>query len=99
MRSGFVTVTVLMLAFAATADEPGKHWAFVPPKRPPVPTGGHPIDAFLSIERQKHGLTPRPAADKRTLLRRIYLDLVGVPPTVDELETFLADSSSNAYEK
>ena len=88
----------------AEAD-PREHWAFQPPRRPAVPSlgdrssGTNPIDAFLDAELVRHGLTPRPAAPKQVLLRRVYLDLIGLPPTREELQAFLADDSPDAYEK
>ena len=79
--------------------DPRDHWAFRAPKRPPVPPGAaHPIDAFLAAKWKQHGLTPQPPADKRLLLRRVYLDLAGLPPTAAEIESFLRDPSPTAYE-
>src|SRR5262245_31860091 len=78
------------------------HWAFVKPKRPEAPAAPGQtsmIDAFVAAELAKHGLPLNSPADKATLLRRVYLDLIGVPPTRDELNTFLSDSSTNAYER
>jgi hypothetical protein len=82
-------------------DDPRNHWAFRPPVRPAPPrlAAGNPVDAFVAAERARHGLTANPPADRATLLRRVYLDLVGVPPTRDELRAFLADSSPDAYER
>jgi hypothetical protein len=94
-----LAIIALLFATIAPAAEPAPHWAFVPPKRSAVPGSGHPIDAFLGVERAKHGVTPRPEADRRTLLRRVYLDLVGVPPTPEEVAAFLADQSPDAFEK
>lgn len=79
------------------------HWAFEPvkPASPPDdPTGWsqHPIDRFIAARRSAHDLEPVGAAEKRTLLRRITFDLVGLPPTPDELAGFLADESPAAYE-
>ncbi|MBI1913316.1 MAG: PSD1 domain-containing protein [Planctomycetes bacterium] len=89
-----------------------QHWAFVPPRRPPVP--GHPrervirnsqvnirnpIDAFVHAKRQAAKLEPSPEADKCTLIRRVTFDLTGLPPTLAELDAFLADTSPDAYEK
>src|SRR5262249_34066591 len=81
---------------------PKDHWAYQPPKRPPVPAMpglGNPIDAFLEVDGQKHNVPTKPDADRTTLLRRVYLDLIGVPPTPAELHAFLQDSSPDAYEK
>jgi hypothetical protein len=61
--------------------------------------GLNPIDAFLEAEWVRHGLEPRPAAPKHILLRRVYLDLIGLPPTSEELRAFLADDSPEAFEK
>ncbi len=59
----------------------------------------NPIDAFVSAQHRARGLTPLPAADRATLFRRVYFDLIGLPPTRDELHAFLADASSDAYER
>src|SRR5262249_49313078 len=85
--------------------DPKDHWAFKPPARPVVPfekggeRRGNPIDAFLAAERLKHGLRPQREADRRLILRRVYLDLIGVPPTREEQADFLGDPSPHAYEK
>jgi hypothetical protein len=91
---------------ALAADKAAvKHWAFQLPQRPPVPEVNNrawvrnPIDAFVAAEREKRGLTPVAFADKRTLLRRVYLDLIGLPPAQEEMNAFLADNSKDAYEK
>jgi hypothetical protein len=74
-------------------------------KRPAVPAVKNaawvktPIDAFIVAEHERVGLTPRPEAPKAVLLRRVYLDLIGLPPTPAELHAFLADTSADAYEK
>jgi hypothetical protein len=79
------------------------HWAFVPPKRPPVPKFAdqptNPIDAFVRARLQKDGLTPSPEADRYALVRRVYLDLIGLPPTPEEVDAFVKDKSADAYEK
>jgi hypothetical protein len=81
------------------------HWAFKLPERPAVPEVKNrawvrnPIDAFVAAEHEKRGLKPVAAADKRTLLRRVYLDLIGLPPTPEEMNAFLADNSKDAYER
>lgn len=76
---------------------PAEHWAFVKPVRKPV--AGNAVDVYLRAGYQKNGLKPAPAADKRTLLRRVTLDLTGVPPTGEEMRAFLADSRADAYER
>ena len=76
-----------------------KHWSFNPPKRQPVPSGANAIDFFVNARLQREGLHPSPQADKPALLRRVTFDLTGLPPTPEELDAFLADSSPAAYEK
>lgn len=86
-------------------EDPRQHWAFLNPVRPPVPQVKNqawvknPIDAFIATEHEKRGLIPASPAEKATLLRRVYIDLIGLPPTRTELQSFLADSSPDAYEK
>jgi hypothetical protein len=83
--------------------DPRAHWAFRAPVRPPLPavrTAGwadNPVDAFLAAEWEKRGLVPQAEAGKRLLLRRVYLDLIGLPPSRAEIEAFLADNSPDAY--
>ena len=84
--------------------DPRDHWSYQPPTRPSVPQVRNTawvrnaVDAFIAAGQESQGLTPVPAAQKSTLLRRVYLDLVGLPPTREELAAFLTDSSPNAYE-
>lgn len=70
-------------------------------RRPPVPAvhEGNPVDSFLEAERRERDLTARPAAEKHVLLRRIYLDLIGLPPSRADQEAFLADAAPDAYER
>ena len=81
------------------------HWAFVAPKPQVVPAVKHsawprqPLDRFILARLEKEGLSPSPEAEKSALLRRVSLDLTGLPPTPEEQASFLADSSPNAYEK
>lgn len=81
------------------------HWAFTNPKRSSIPklSGNplvyNPIDSFVIAKLQKEGLKPSPQTDKVTLLRRLSLDLIGLPPSIKEVDAFLADKSSDAYEK
>lgn len=83
----------------------GRHWAFEPPQRPTPPAVQasawvrNPIDAFVLARLEQEGLAPSPEAPRATLLRRVSLDLTGLPPTPEELDAFLADTSSDAYEK
>lgn len=81
------------------------HWAFVAPIRPAVPQTSRadwvrsPVDAFILARLDRENLKPSLETDRATLLRRLSLDLIGLPPTIEELDTFLADKSPNAYEK
>jgi hypothetical protein len=80
------------------------HWAFIPPVRPVLPAvkaawGRNAIDRFVLARLEAEGLTPSPEADKTTLIRRLTLDLTGLPPTPQEVDAFLKDESANAYEK
>ena len=75
-------------------------WAFQPVRRPPVPLGSrNPIDAFLLAKLSDKGLSFALPAEKLTLLRRVTFDLTGLPPTPDEVDAFLKDTSVDAYEK
>src|SRR3984957_14770606 len=90
------------IALAADTQKPAP-WSQQPVVRPPVPSGvsksPNPIDAFIASQLKQKGLQPAGQADKRTLLRRVYFDLVGLPPTPAEQEAFLKDDSPDAYEK
>ena len=77
-------------------------WAFQTVKPPAVPTNkasANPIDAFVLAKLEAAGLSPAAPADKRTLIRRVTFDLTGLPPTPEEVEAFLKDSSPQAFEK
>jgi hypothetical protein len=82
-----------------------KHWAYVAPIRPAIPNVNkrawprNPIDNFVLARLEKENLAPSPEADKITLLRRLSLDLTGLPPTPAEVDAFLKDPSPKAYEK
>lgn len=90
-----------------------RHWAFEPPQRPNLPSPSlrfpnarnvtqtqslHPVDAFILDRLEGENLTPSPEADRTTLIRRLYLDLIGLPPTQTEISAFINDSRPNAYE-
>jgi Protein of unknown function (DUF1549). len=81
------------------------HWAFIPPQRPPIPEVKNrawvrnPIDAFILHRLEQEGLSPSPEAPKETLVRRLYLDLIGLPPTPEEVDAFLKDTRPDAYER
>jgi hypothetical protein len=85
------------------ADKGKDHWAFQPVRAPIVPAVRDrawvrtPIDAFVLARLEAEGLRPAPPADKRTLLRRVTLDLIGLPPTPAEQQAFLADDSPDAF--
>jgi len=80
------------------------HWAFVAPQRPDLPEthlknrGRNPIDHFVLARLEQEGLNPSDEAARNTLIRRVTLDLTGLPPTPDEVTAFLLDSSPNAYD-
>jgi hypothetical protein len=80
-------------------------WAFQKPCRPPVPKVRHtervrtPIDAFILAKLEGKGLTLAPDADRAVLLRRLYFDLIGLPPSLEEADAFLADTRPDAYER
>jgi hypothetical protein len=82
-----------------------KHWAFIPPTQP-IPPASHcpsralnPIDSFIHSRLAREKLNPAPQADPHTLLRRVTLDLTGLPPTPEEIAAFLSDRSPDAYER
>jgi hypothetical protein len=82
-----------------------RHWAFQPVRNPPVPAvkdpqwSLSPIDRFILAKLEVKGLTPSPAADRRTLIRRATFDLIGLPPTPQEVGAFVGDRSPDAWEK
>ena len=82
-----------------------KHWSFVPPAAAAIPKvknadwPHNPIDHFVLAKLEAKAIKPTPEADKETLIRRVTLDLTGLPPTLPEIEAFLADTSPDAYDK
>lgn len=87
------------------AEDRPEHWAFKPPTRPALPTvkdqawPRNPVDRFVLARLEAEGMGPSPEADRVTLIRRLGLDLVGLPPTPEEVDAFLADDTDRAYEK
>jgi hypothetical protein len=88
-------------------SEERDHWSFRPVRRPRIPAlpaalrdwARNPIDAFVAAGLQANGLSPAPEADRPTLLRRLSFDLTGLPPSPEELDAFVADSSQDAYDR
>jgi hypothetical protein len=82
-----------------------KHWAYLKPVRPAVPSVRkkgwvrNPIDAFVLARLEGEGLQPSPEASRETLIRRVSLDLIGLPPTLQEIDDFVSDQRSDAYER
>ncbi len=91
--------------WVAAGAKGGEHWAYVAPVRPARPAVSDPqwprnaIDAFVLARLDAEGLTPSVPAERTRLLRRVTLDLTGVPPTIAEIDAFLADVSPDAYER
>src|SRR3977135_997302 len=82
-------------------EQQRRFWAFQPVSKPAVPRvkTHNPIDAFVLAKLEANKLKPNPPADRITLIRRAYLDLIGLPPSPEEVESFLADKSPAAFEK
>jgi mono/diheme cytochrome c family protein len=76
-----------------------EHWAFTPVRQPAVPGIRNPIDAFILARLEKEGLKPAPRASREVLLRRVTIDLIGLPPTPDEVEAFLKDDTPDPCAK
>jgi hypothetical protein len=95
----------LLKAWVAAGAEYQAHWSFIPPTRPALPGVRNtawvrnPIDRFILARLEKHGLTPAPEADRRTLARRAALDLTGLPPAPADVEAFVNDTRDDAYER
>ncbi len=90
---------------SASTTKIERHWAYLKPVRPRLPAVRNsswvrnPIDAFVLSRLEKEGLAPSPEASRETLIRRLSLDLIGLPPGLEEIDAFLADKTPNAYEK
>jgi mono/diheme cytochrome c family protein len=95
----------ILKRWIAAGAEYRPHWAFVPPVQAPLPVVAHaawartPIDHFVAAHFEAEGLEPSPPADRYTLIRRVSLDLIGLPPTPAEADDFVADTAPDAYEK
>jgi len=101
-----VLAAVVAVPLRANEPEAKNHWAFRPPVRPTLPDGPklqagvrNEIDRFIVARLQKEGMKHSAQADRVTLCRRLYLDLIGLPPTPKEVEAFLNDKAPDAYEK
>ncbi len=94
----------LLIDWIASGAEYKQHWAFVPPARSTPPDAGEgwsrgAIDRFVAARLDEEGLVPSAEADRATLIRRLTLDLTGLPPSADEVEQFVADPAPDAYER
>jgi hypothetical protein len=108
-RVGYLLLLLALFAVGSdveakpSIDKARDHWSFRPVRRPSVPVVRQrdwprsPLDAFVLARLEAAGLQPAPSADKRTLLRRAYLDVIGLPPTAEEQQAFLDDSSADAF--
>ena len=101
--------SLFCLLLRPMAAETNEWWAVKPLVRPEVPKLAsarpdslplvNPIDAFIRAALEQRGLRPAPEADRRTMIRRVYFDLIGLPPSPEEIQAFLKDTSANAYER
>lgn len=104
LRPGDRATLVKWLEAGAPWPEDDRHWSFVPPRKQGLPKVGNSswprngIDQFVLARLQREGLSPSAEAGKVTLLRRVTFDLTGLPPTLQEVDDFLADKSEKAYE-
>src|SRR5215510_14948336 len=106
-RVAFVPVVVVSVFLISAAESPAStdHWAFSAPAKPSVPKvknanwSQNPIDFFILAKLEEKRLKPSPPADRRTLVRRLSFDLIGLPAAPEEVEAFLRDRSQSAYEK
>ena len=104
---GWTLFVVGLCAGPAVAETPAAsdHWAYRAPTRPPVPTVGdpawvrNPIDHFILARLDAENLSPSPEADRATLIRRMSLDLIGLPPEPEDVAAFVADTRPDAYER
>jgi len=110
LRRTCLALALVLNTISAPSEEKPRsdrqnHWAFRKPTRPALPmlkersANVNPIDLFIAAEHEKLGLSALPEAPKHTLLRRVYVSLTGLPPTLDQLRAFLSDQRSDAYER
>src|SRR5262245_58536720 len=100
----WIILALVSLAGTAYADPKTDHWAWKRPVRPAVPTlkgeqPKNPTDAFVRARLEKDGIAPAAAAKREHLIRRVTFDLIGLPPTPEEVDAFVNDKSANAWEK
>ena len=104
-RLAFVVATGFALSLSATEDNKSDWWSFKPASRQAPPSVKsqkwvrNPVDAFILAKLEAEGLSPSPEADRRTLIRRLSFDLIGLPPTPEEVAAFQRDRSQDAYAK
>lgn len=95
----------ILRQWIADGAEYQRHWAFLPPEDVPAPRTGfddravNGIDPYILAGLEREGMTPSPEADRETLINRVSLTLTGLPPSLDEVDTFVADTSPDAYEQ
>lgn len=89
----------LLIRWISEGAEYQGHWAYQPPRRPAAPSGPAAIDHLVRSRLGKIGITPAPEADRRTLVRRLHFDLVGLPPSPEDVAAFERDTRSGAYER
>ena len=95
----------ILKSWIAEGGDYEQHWAFIAPTQPSVPeidqaaSSSHPVDRFIWNRLHERGLEPSKTADRRTLIRRVSLDLTGLPPTPEQVNSFVNESALNAYER
>ena len=102
---GLITTILAASAGKESVGPPTLHWAFVPPKHSPIPKvknqrwARNPIDAFVLARLEKERIKPSPPAERATLIRRVSLDLAGLPPTPEEAQAFVKEDRPEAYDE
>ena len=89
----------ILVAWVEQGAEYQQHWSYEPPVKAEIPAGQHAVDVLVQRSLAEHGLERSSPADRRTLIRRLYFDLLGLPPTPEEVQAFIADESPGAYER